>query len=154
MAATPNFDIHEAHKYFSADCFNQTWDYIDKAGERSTEENMSMLHTAIASLWHWSQREDVKPEQLSVGYWQVSRVYNLLKQPHNAKMYGMLALKYAQDLKPFYKGYAYETLARAEMILNNRFIMHVHIEKAREMLEQIEDQEEMQLLAKDLEAIR
>ena len=113
-----------------------------------------MLHTAIASLWHWSQREDVQPEQLSVGYWQVSRVYNLLKQPHNAKMYGMLSLKYAKDLKPFYKGYAYETLARAEMILNNRFIMNVHIDKAREMLEQIEDQEEMQLLAKDLETIR
>ena len=154
MAATPNFDLHEAHKYFSADCFNRTWDYIDKDGTRSAEENMFMLHTAIASLWHWSQRADVQPEQLSVGYWQVSRVYNLLKQPHNAKMYGMLSLKYAQDLKPFYKGYAYETLARAEMILNNRFIMNVHIEKAREMLEQIEDQEEMHLLTKDLATIR
>ena len=153
MAATPNFDIHEAHQYFSAECFNQTWDYIDKGGERSMEENMSMLHTAIASLWHWSQREDVQSEQLSVGYWQVSRVYNLIQQPHNAKMYGMLSLKYAHDLKPFYKGYAYETLARAEMILNNRFIMNVHIEKAREMLEQIEDKEEKQLLLKDLETI-
>jgi len=153
MAATPNFDIHEAHQYFSAECFNQTWDYIDKGGERSMEENMSMLHTAIASLWHWSQREDVQPEQLSVGHWQVSRVYNLIQQPHNAKMYGMLSLKYAQDLKPFYKGYAYETLARAEMILNNRFIMNVHIEKAREMLERIEDKEDKQLLLKDLETI-
>jgi hypothetical protein len=154
MAVTLNFDIHEAHKYFSADCFNRTWDYIAKDDGRSAEENMSMLHTAIASLWHWSQRDDVQPEQLSVGYWQVSRVYNLIKQPHNAKMYGMLSLKYAHNLKPFYKGYAYETLARAEMILNNRFIMNVHIAKARKLLEQIEDQEEMQLLAKDLESIR
>jgi hypothetical protein len=154
MAATPNFDIHEAHKYFSADCFNRTWDYIDKDGERSMEENMSMLHTAIASLWHWSQRADVQPQQLSVGYWQVSRVYNLIQQSHNAKMYGMLSLKYAQDLKPFYKGYAYETPARAEMILNNRFIMNVHLEKARAMSEQIEDEEDKQLLLKDLETIR
>jgi len=154
MAATPNFDSHEAHQYFSAECFNQTWDYIDKGGERSMEENMSMLHTAIASLWHWSQREDVQPEQLSVGYWQVSRVYNLIQQPYNAKMYGMLSLKYAQDLKPFYKGYAYETLARAEMTLNNRFIMNVHIEKARAMLEQIEDEAEKQALSKDLGTIR
>ena len=154
MADTPNFEIQHAHQYFSADCFNRAWDYIEKDGKRSVEENMLMLHTAIASLWHWSQREDVQPEQLAIGYWQVSRVYNLIKQPHNAKMYGMLSLKYAKDLKPFYKGYAYETLARAEMILNNRFIMNVHLEKARETLEQIVDQEEMQLLSKDLETIR
>jgi len=154
MADTPNFEIQHAHQYFSADCFNRAWDYIEKDSKRSVEENMLMLHTAIASLWHWSQREDVQPEQLAIGYWQVSRVYNLIKQPHNAKMYGMLSLKYAKDLKPFYKGYAYETLARAEMILNNRFIMNVHLEKARETLEQIVDQEEMQLLSKDLETIR
>ncbi|MEP7137385.1 MAG: hypothetical protein ABI904_20870 [Chloroflexota bacterium] len=151
---TLSFDIQEAHKYFSANCFNKTWDAIDKDGERSSEENLSMLHTAIASLWHWTQRQDVQPEQLSVGYWQVSRVYNLIDQPHNAKTYGMLALKYAQGLKPFYKGYAYETLARAEMILNSRFIMNVHLEKAREALEQIENEEEKQLLLKDLETIR
>jgi hypothetical protein len=154
MTATPNLDIHEAHKYFSAECFNRTWDYIDKNGERSLEENLSMLHTAIASLWHWSQRADVQPEQLSIGYWQVSRVYNLIQQPHNAKMYGMLSLKYAQDLKPFYKGYAYETLARAEMILNNRFIMNVHLERAREMLAQIENAEEKHLLMQELGTIR
>ena len=154
MLDTLNFDILEAHKFFSADCFNKTWDYIDKDGMRSNEENMSMLHTAIASLWHWSQRPDVQPEHLSVGYWQVSRVYNLIDQPHNAKMYGMLSLKYAQGLKPFYKGYAYETLARAEMILNNRFIMNVHLDRAREILEHIEDEAEKQLLLKDLETIR
>ena len=150
MADTPHFDIHEAHKYFSADCFNKTWEYIDKDGNRSVTENMSMLHTAIASLWHWSQREDVKPENLSVGYWQVSRVYNLINQPHNARAYGMLALQHAEGLPPFYKGYAYETLARAEMILNNRIIMNVHLERAQALLAQIEDEEEKQLLQKDL----
>ena len=154
MAATPNFDIQEAHKYFLTDCFNRSREYIEKDGARSMEENISMLHAAIASLWHGSQSEDVQPHQLSVGYWQVSRVYNLLQQPHNAKMYGMLSLKYAKDLKPFYKGYAYETLARAEMILKNRFIMNVHLTKARALLEQIEDESEKQMLSKDLETIR
>ena len=154
MADSPKFDIHEAHKYFSTDCFNKTWDYIDKDGERSIEENMSMLHTAIASLWHWSQRADVTPENLSVGHWQVSRVYNLIKQPHNARMYGLLALEHAQELSPFYKGYAYETLARAEMITNNRVIMNIHLTRAHEMLAQIEDETEKELLRKDLETIR
>ena len=115
---------------------------------------MEMLHTAIASLWHWSQREDATSEDLSAGYWQVSRVYCLIGQPNNARRYGLLSLKHAKDLSPFYKGYSYETLARAEMLNGNRVIMLTHLEKAREMLEQVEDDEKRQLLLKDLETIK
>ncbi len=154
MADTPNFDIQQAHKYFSADCFNKTWDNMDKDGDRSNEENMEMLHTAIASLWHWTQREDVTPKNLSIGYWQVSRVYCLVKQPNNARRYGLLALEYAKELSPFLKGYAYETLARAEKIANKRVIMKEYLAKAREMLEQIDSEEDRQALARDLDAIK
>jgi signal transduction histidine kinase len=154
MADTPNFDIQQAHTYFSSDCFNRTWDNMEKDGSRSTEENMEMLHTAIASIWHWSQRKDVTCENLSVGYWQVSRVYCLIGQPNNARRYGMLALQYAKDLPPFFKGYAYEALARAEMIADKRVIMLTHLEKARETLALVEDEEERQRLANDLRTIR
>jgi len=154
MADEPSFNINEAHQYFSAEYFNKTWEYIEKADNRSTEDNLTMLHTAIASLWHWTQREDVTPENLSVGYWQVSRVYNLIKQPHNARTYGLLSLKYADELEPFFKAYAYETLARAEMQSNNRVIMMVYLEKAYKMAERIEDDEDKQLLLKDMESIR
>ena len=153
MTNTPKFNIQQAHKYFSADCFNKTWDNMEKDGSRSNEENMEMLHTAIASLWHWSQREDVTDEQLSVGYWQVSRVYCLIGQPNNARRYGRLSLEHAKDLAPFFKGYAYETLARAEMLANKRYIMLTHLERARDMLTQIEEEDDRQLLEKDLETI-
>jgi hypothetical protein len=154
MADTPNFDVQQAHKHFSVDCFNKTWDNIDKDSNRSIEENMEMLHTAIASLWHWTQREDVTPKNLSIGYWQVSRVYCLVKQPNNARRYGLLSLQYAKELSPFLKGYAYETLARAEMIADKRVIMKEYLAKAHEMLELVDDEEDRQLLAKDLESLR
>ncbi len=154
MADTPNFDIQQAHKYFSADCFNKTWDHIDKDGNRSTEESMEMLHTAIASLWHWTQREDVTPKNLSIGYWQVSHVYCLLKQPNNARRYGLLSLQYAKELSPFLKGTAYGTLARAEMLADKRVIMKEYLAKAHELLTQIEGEEDRQALAKDLATIR
>ena len=112
-----------------------------------------MLHTAIASLWHWSQRDDATSENFSVGYWQVSRVYNLIRQPNNARTYGLLALDHAKDLGAFLKGYAYETLARAEMGSGNRVAMYYYLEKAREMAQQITDEEDRQLLFKDLESI-
>jgi len=153
MADKPQFNIQESHEYFSTCCFNKTWENMDKADHRSIEDDMEMLHTAIASVWHWSQREDVTPENLSIGYWQVSRVYCLISQPNNARRYGFLSLKYAEELPPFYRGYAYETLARAEMINGNRVIMLIHLDKAREMLEQIDDEEDRQALAKDLETI-
>lgn len=110
MTATVNLDFQESHKHFSALCFNQAWEYMDRDGARSAEDNLAMLHAAIASLWHWSQREDVTARELSIGHWQVSRVYCLLKQPHNARTYGLQALKFARELAPFYRGYAYETL--------------------------------------------
>lgn len=150
---TPNFDIQQAHKYFSADCFNKTWDMIEKDGTRSTEDDLEMLLTAIASLWHWTQREDATHKNLTVGYWQVSRVYCLIGQSINARKHGMLSLQYAKELSPFYKGYAYETLARAEMVADNPVIMRVYLDKARDTLEQIEDNEQKQQLEQDLESI-
>lgn len=153
MANKPNFDIQQAHNYFSADCFNKTWDLVDKDGTRSTEESMEMLHTAIASLWHWGQREDVTHKNLSVGYWQVSRVYCLLDQPRNARTYGLLSLEHAKELAPFFKGYAYETLARAEMVADNRVSMKTYLERAYEMLKLVKEKEDKEILEKDLETI-
>lgn len=154
MVDTLYFDVLAAHQHFAAHCFNRTWDYMERPEALSHEEKLDMLHTAMASLWHWSQREDVTAQNLSVGYWQVSRVYCLLNQPANARVYGMRALEYALDLSPFFKGYAHETLARAEMLENNRAIMKAHLDRAREVLPLIPDAQDRELLAKDLESIR
>lgn len=150
----PAFNIKDAHIYFSTELFTTTWEYIEQADKRSSEEDMTMLHTAIASLWHWTQREDVTAENLSVGYWQVSRVFNLIKQPNNARTYGLQALKYAEGLEPFFKAYAYETLARAEMQSGNRVIMLVYLDRANELLKQITQEDDRELLLKYLSTIK
>jgi hypothetical protein len=113
-----------------------------------------MLHTAMASLWHWTQRQDVTAENLSVGSWQVSRVLCLIGQPDLARSYGRMSLKHAETLASFYKGYACETLARAEMIAGNRVIMLEYLNRAHELANQIKDEEDRQLLLKDLDTIR
>lgn len=153
MSEKPSFNIKEAHAYFSTESFNSAWTYIEQDG-RSPDEDLAMLHTAIVSLWHWSQRDDVRAENLAVAHWQVSRVFNLIKQPNNARTYGLLALKYAEYLDPFYKAYAYETLARAEMLSGNRVIMLVYLDKAHAMAKLIKTEEDRTLLLKYLESIR
>lgn len=152
MADQPQLDITAAHKHFSAENFNKTWEYIEKSN-RTQEDDMVMLHTAISSLWHWTRREGATAENLSVGYWQVSRVFCLIGQPDNARTYGLLSLKYAEKLEAFFKGYACETLARAEMQSGNRVTMLFYLDKAHEMAGQVSDDEEKQLILKDLETI-
>jgi hypothetical protein len=153
MSDKPDFDLATVHKYFSAACFNKTRDFIDSPN-RTEEDNFSMLQTAMTSLWHWTQREDATLQNLSVGNWQVSRVYALMGQADNARSYAEVSLKHAGEADPFYIAFAYEALARAEMIAGNKAKMKAYLQKAYLLVEKIEDVEDKDVLMKDLENIK
>jgi len=150
----PEFDVHAAHRYFSAYCFNAAWDLIDKA-ERSAEEDEAMLSLSLASTWHWTQREDCTPTNLSVSYWQTSRVYALLRQADNARRYAQLCLQASQgdDVPPFYLGYAYEALARAEAVAGRRQALAEYSRLARGAAERVSEPEDKKQLLADLDTI-
>jgi len=154
MSQKPDFDLSSAHRYFSAECFNRTWDFIQKP-KRTAEDNQKMILLSLASLWHWSQRSDCTPTNLSIGYWQASRVYALVGQAENARIYGQLCIKASQGeaVLPFYLGYAYEALARAEMVAGNREKMTDYLQQAFQVAEQISDPEEKKMLLDDLSLI-
>ena len=152
MAKTPEFDVVAAHRYFAAECFNRAWDLIDKP-DRTPEEDEDMIRLNQASLYHWSQREDCTNRNLSVGYWQASRIYALLGQADNARRYGELCLRYSQDEDAFYLGYAYEALARAESVAGQGEKAARYLQDAHGQLAQISDAEERELLEKDLKTI-
>jgi hypothetical protein len=153
MVKEPDFDLTGAHKYFSANCFNKTWDFIDKSS-RSAEDDLQMLQTCMASLWHWSQRTDAKPENYSVGFWQASRVFALLGNVDDARKYAQLSLDTSRELAPFYVGYAYEALARSEMAAGNKAKMNEYLTAARQQCDKVTDQDSKKLLAADLETLK
>ena len=153
MSDKPHFDISAVHRYFSTMCFNKTWEFIDNP-HRSPDEELAMLQTAMASLWHWSQREDATPQNLSVGNWQVSRVYCLLGQVDNALRYAEVSLKLTEGCEPFYAAFAYEALARAEMVAGNKAKMQEYLDKALALAEKVEDEEDKQVLMGDLGSIK
>ncbi len=155
MAKNPDFDIDAAHKYFSAHCFNHAWDFIEKP-ERSEGEADQMLWLSRASLWHWTQRKDHTAKNLSVAYWQASRVFALLKQADNARHYGKLSLQEAEQggLDPFHRGYAFEALARAEMVAGNHAEASQYLEQAHQNAALVTDQEDKKLLLADLATIQ
>jgi hypothetical protein len=154
MSKKPDFDISTAHKYFSADCFNRTWDYIDKP-VRTKSEDESMLRLSLASLWHWTEREDCTSTNLSIGYWQVSRVFSLLRQADNARHYGELCLEASQKegVPPYYLGTAYEALARAEHVAGDLNKMEGFLIQAHQVATLLPDPEEKKMLLSDLATI-
>lgn len=149
MAKKPEFDLQSAHKYFSAHCFNAAWDLIEKK-DRTEDEDDQMIRLAQASMWHWLQREDRVDRNLSVGYWQLSRVHFLAGRIEQARKYGRISLEYARNEGPFYKGYAYEALARAAAEKSKTM---EYLDEARKLASQIDDSEERKMLVGDLDSI-
>lgn len=154
MHDKPTLDIAAAHRHFSVECFNRAWDLIDKP-ERTPAENEEMVRLTITSTWHWLQRPDCAPQNLSVGYWQTSRAYSLVGRAGQARRYGQLsleAIREAGDL-PFYLGYAYEALARAESVAGHAEKVAGYLGLAREAAVRVPDEEARAALLADLESI-
>ena len=152
MNDSRTLDQELAHKHFSTSCFNQAWELIDKP-QRTDEENARMICLALTSLWHWTQRPDCSNENLSIGYWQVSRAYALAGQADNARKYGRLCLEKSSAEPPFFIGYAYEALARAESVAGCQEPLREFLQQAWKYAEQIEDAGDKALLVNDLKAL-
>ncbi len=154
MVTEPGFDLAAAHEHFSVVCFNQVWDLMDKPN-RTPAEDQEMIELCLASLWHWSQRDDCTPTNLSIGYWQASRVYALLGQAENAIHYARMCLNvsHESDVLPFYLGYAYEAMARAASIAKEQARVAEYLTKAQRVAAALTDPEERDQLLEDLETI-
>ncbi len=153
MTKAPNFDQQGFHKHFAADCFNNTWSFIDKP-DRTSEEDEQMILLALSSLWHWTQREDCTQQNLSVGYWLAARVHALVGRPDDARRYGQRSLECAAEAEPFYAGYAYEALARAEQVAGNHTESAEYLESARQLADKVDDEDSKKMLLDDLDSIR
>ncbi len=152
MTETPPLDLEAAHRYFAPQCYNQAWKLIDKP-VRSAEEDEAMLQLAMTSLWHWGQRADSAPRNLSIGAWQVSRAHALAGRGQEAMRYGQMSLAAADTESPFYRGYAQEAIARAYMVLGDAERTNRHLAAAQRLLSEVSDLEEREMLEKDLKTI-
>jgi hypothetical protein len=150
--SSPEFDIAVAHRYFSGDCFNRVWELLDKP-DRSRDDDCLMVSMCHASLFHWLQRPDCSSRNLSIGYWQLSRVYSVLRQADNARMYGRLCLTHSENDEPFYLGYAYEALARAELLAGNGGIAKEVLAAGREQAAKVTEYDDRQVLERDLDSL-
>lgn len=140
------------HKKIAVDCFNGTWDLIDKA-DRDEADTLKMIHMAHASRYHWG--EIGTPLQWSRGEWQISRVYALAGMGESALYHGKHALKYCLEnsIGDFDLAFAYEAIARAYSVLANDAEKQTYKLKAEEASKGIEKKENLDYFLTELATI-
>jgi hypothetical protein len=145
----------EFHKSYAKKCFNECWNYIEKE-DRSEVDNEEMRRLAETSFYHWSQVQDRTQDNVSVGYWQLARVYAISGRSRGAHYYANRCIKVSEhsELEPFYIGYAYEAKARAFALRDRVEQAQAALDKAYEFAEMISDKEWKDPLVADLDQIR
>jgi hypothetical protein len=145
------FNIEAAHRWFAAQCFNDTWTLLDKP-DRDAAEDTAMIHCAHASRYHWEQVGDAA--NLATGEWQVARVYATLGLAAAAERHAdaSLALCRAHELGAFLTGCAHEVRARAAKAGGDLEAARGRLAEARACVAALNDPEDVEVLTADIEA--
>jgi len=152
MAVTERTIDDATHENCAKKCFNDTWALLDKP-KRSEQDNELMVHTAHCSRYHWHHIGE--PKHLARGDWLLARVYAKLRLGERALHYARLCESTCDehDLSAFDKAYTNEAIARALAVSHATLEAQDHINIARELAPQIENEQERQWLLDDLETI-
>jgi hypothetical protein len=145
--------MSEETKTLAAKLFNDVWALMDKE-VRTEEENYLMVHMAHASLYHWMQAGT--PHNVYAGEWQISRVYALIGNFDSCLYHGKRALHLCEvnGFGGFDLAYAYEALTRAYLVKGNKSECTKYLEQALKEAEKVENKEDKELLAKDLDELQ
>ena len=143
----------ELHRKFAVECFNHTWDLIDKV-DRSHQEDLKMIHIAHASRYHWG--EIGTPLEFARGDWQISRVYAILGDGSSALMYAKESLQHCleNDIKDFDLAFAYEALARASFLLQDEDGYQQYFKLADQAAEEIKQKDNRDYFLSELNSIK
>jgi len=144
----------KVHEKVAKDCFNKTWDLLEKK-DRTPEEDNEMIHTVHASRYHWGVlAANGKGTALNLqrGEWQIARVYNVLEREEPALYHANLCLKLTKDneIGDYDLAFAHEAVARASALAGNKKNYEKHLKLAQETGEKIRDKGDRDYFFEDL----
>ncbi len=122
-------------------CFNKTWDYIDKPN-RTPEENLEMIHCAHTSRYLWGQVGT--PLHFERGEWLISKVYYLIGCGERALVHAKAChdICIQNNIGDFDITFAYECLANAFKLLGNQEECDQYKKAAYDSLDGIAEKED------------
>ena len=139
------------HRSIGIGLFNHVWTLLEKP-DRSAGEDDEMIHAAHASRFHWSRAEGVEPANLARGEWQLSRVYAVLGRAEPAMWHARRSLAIVEDhaIGDFDLAAAYEAIARASAVADDREAAASWKARAVQALDAIVDAEDREPIEQDL----
>jgi len=142
----------DLHRKFAVDCFNGTWDLIERT-ERNLEDESRMIHMAHASRFHWG--EIGTPLNLARGDWLISRVYAILDQGDNSLIYAKSCFNICleNNFGDFDLAFAYEAITRAFAVLCDTNMKKKYLKLAKETGESIAKEDDKQYFLSELNTI-
>ena len=143
----------EDHKHFAVNCFNQTWDLIEKQ-DRSQEETDQMIHAAHTSRYHWEFVGEAV--NLARGEWLISRVYAILNRVEPCLYHADRCLKITlnNDLQDFDLAFAYEAMARACNLAGDEVETAKYVALAKDAGADIADDNDREYFFSELQTIQ
>ena len=144
----------EEHKKLGIAYFNSTWDLLDKAN-RTKDEDLKMIHFAHASRFHWEQ-SGAPILNLVRGDWQVSRVYSVLGLGESALYHANTCYKKTIENKigDFDLVFAYESMANAYKVLNNKKLMNEYLDLGYISIDQVKKDDDKKYCLTELDNIK
>jgi hypothetical protein len=147
----PEDVIPEQRRRLAVELFNRVWTLLRKEN-RTPEEDDEMVHAAHASRFHWGEIGTVANR--ARGEWQISRVYATLGRAEPALYHARRCLElceaHPEQIEDWDLPVAHEALARAYGVGGDREEAARHAERARELGDLIEDEEDRRVLLQDL----
>ena len=139
----PTFDLQQAHRWFAIELNNRAWDVIEVA-ERTTEDMERMLHSAHASVYHWSQ-VGTALNQLR-GYCLLVTAYTAAGLPEGAARYARRCLELSgqagAEQTAFDRATVHGCAARAFALCGENEAARSHYESALAAAAALEDPED------------
>lgn len=149
------FDLNDktVHAQLAANLFNETWSLLDNE-DRTDEETFLMIHAAHASRYHWSKAGGAL--EIARGEWLISRVYAVLGMGDQALLHGQYSLDLCLDnsIKDFDLAFAYESVARAALLLEDEELYEGYYRMASDAAKDIAKPDDKSYFLDELKSIK
>ena len=136
------------HRQLGVDAFKETWRLM-----LSRENDELMLDCAHASRYHWALAPECEPENRARSAWLLARAYAVAGQSQPALEHAERCRELCEqnDLRDWDLAYAYEALARANLLAGEPDAAASYVKLARAV--EIAEDEDREQLAGDLESL-
>jgi hypothetical protein len=140
------------HRHVGVALFNHTWALLELES-RTQEQVDEMVHATHASAYHWMQVGTAANRARSE--WQCSRVYAVLERGEPAIWHARRCLEICdrEGIGDWDLGFAFEALARAHAVAGEADQARRWLEQAHQAAAEIAEDDDRELLLRDLETI-